>query len=340
MVEFDTGMAVAKLADVPAAARAVEELGFSGLWTAETGHDPYLPIALAAEHTSRIQLGTSIAVAFPRSPMVHAMTAWDLAQQSGGRFILGLGTQVRGHNKRRFGINWNKPGPQLREMITMIRAVWDCFQNGTPPSFQGEYYQFTLMTPFFNGGPIDHPEIPIYIAGVNPYICRLAGEVCDGFHVHPLHSIEYVEKCVKPWIAEGAAKTGRDPGQVKLASTCFTIVGDTEEEQDALRAMVRSQISFYASTPAYKPVLAAHGWEDVGPMLTQKSREGDWGGMADLITDEMLDVFAVTGTWDEIAGKMKQRYEGVLDRIGFYIPFRPGQDEARWQKVVSAFAAG
>lgn len=339
MVEFDTGMVVSKLADVPAAARAVEELGFAGLWTAETGHDPYLPVALAAEHTSRIQLGTSIAVAFPRSPMVHAMTAWDLAQQSGGRFILGLGTQVRGHNKRRFGVNWSKPGPQLREMITMIRAVWDCFQNGTPPSFKGEYYEFTLMTPFFNGGPIDHPDIPIYIAGVNPYICRLAGESCDGFHVHPLHSVEYVENCVKPWIAEGAAKAGRDPAEVKLASTCFAIVGDTEEEQEALRGMVRSQISFYASTPAYKPVLSEHGWDDVAPMLTKKSREGDWAGMADLITDEMLDVFAVTGTWDEIADKMKQRYEGVLDRIGFYIPFQPGKDEERWSKVVSAFSA-
>jgi len=337
MVQLDTGLAVARLADVPAAAREVEELGFSGLWTAETSHDPYLPVALAAEHTSRIDLGTSIAVAFPRSPMVHAMTAWDLAQQSEGRFILGLGTQVRGHNKRRFGVNWQKPGPQLREMIEMIRAAWDCFQNGTVPSFKGEYYEFTLMSPFFNPGPIQYPEIPIYIAGVNPYICRLAGEMCDGFHVHPLHSVEYVENFVRPWIAEGAAKAGRDPSSVQLASTCFTIVGDTEEEMDAMRQMVRSQISFYASTPAYKPVLAAHGWEDVAPHLTTKSRAGDWAGMADLITDEMLDVFTVTGTWSDIAGKMKARYEGVLDRIGFYVPFNPGRDTDRWKSLVASF---
>ena len=321
MVELDTGISVSKL------------------WTAETGHDPYLPIALAAEHTDHIKLGTSIAVAFPRSPMIHAMTAWDLAQQSGGRFILGLGTQVRGHNKRRFGVNWSKPGPQLREMIQMIRAVWDCFQNGAKPAFKGEFYEFTLMTPFFNPGPIEHPDIPIYIAGVNPYICRLAGELCDGFHVHPLHSVEYVEQYVKPWIAEGAARAGRSAQDVKLASTCFTIVGDTEEERDALRQMVRSQISFYASTPAYKGVFGAHGWEDVAPRLTEKSRVGDWGGMAELITDEMLDVFSVTGTWEDIAEKMQRRYDGVLDRIGFYIPFQAGQDEERWRRVVAAFGA-
>jgi len=159
-MKFDTGLAARTLSEVPATARAAEEMGFDGIWTAETGHDPYLPVALAAEHTSRISLGTSIAVAFPRSPLVHAMTAWDLQALSGGRFILGLGTQVKGHNERRFGVKWESPGPRLREMIQMIRAVWDCFQNGTRPRFEGRFYNFTLMTPFFHGGPIEHPEIP------------------------------------------------------------------------------------------------------------------------------------------------------------------------------------
>jgi probable F420-dependent oxidoreductase len=186
-MKLDAGLA-ASLKDVPAAARAAEETGFDALWSAETGHDPYLPLLLAAEHTERIKLGTAIAVAFPRSPLIHAMTAWDLQAASDGRFSLGLGTQVKGHNERRFGIKWESPGPRLREMIQMIRAAWDCFQNGTKPSFEGKFYRFTLMTPFFQPQPIEHPNIPIYIAGVNDYMCRLAGEMCDGFHVHLLSS--------------------------------------------------------------------------------------------------------------------------------------------------------
>src|SRR5262245_37432719 len=167
------------LHDVAAQAKAAEAMGFDALWTAETAHDPFFPLLLAAEHTERIKLGTAIAVAFPRSPMVLAQIGWDLQAASKGRFIMGLGTQVKGHNERRFGVRWEHPGPKLREMIQMMRAIWDCWQNGTRPSFTGKFYNFTLMTPFFNPGPIEHPHIPIYIAGVNEYICRLAGELCD-----------------------------------------------------------------------------------------------------------------------------------------------------------------
>jgi probable F420-dependent oxidoreductase len=335
-MKIDTGLAARSLADVPAAARAAEEMGFDGVWTAETAHDPYLPVVLAAEHTRRVELGTSIAVAFPRSPLVHAMTAWDLQALSGGRFILGLGTQVKGHNERRFGVKWESPGPRLREMVQMIRAVWDCFQNGTRPRFEGRFYNFTLMTPFFHGGPIEHPRIPIYIAGVNEYICRLAGELCDGFHVHPLHSVRYVEEVVRPQIEAGARKAGRPAGSCVLASTVFVIVGDTDEERAKMDGVVRQQLAFYASTPAYRPVLDLHGWGDVGPELTERSKRGDWTGMADLITDEMLTAFAVTGTWDKIGAALRARCEGVLDRVGFYFPFRADDPPERWQRVLSS----
>jgi probable F420-dependent oxidoreductase len=300
-MKLDTGLAAATLKDVPAAARAAEDAGFDAVWTAETGHDPYFPIVLAAEHTKRVKLGTSIAVAFPRSPMVHAMIAWDLQALSNGRFILGLGTQVKGHNERRFGIKWESPGPRLREMIQMIRAAWDSFQNGTRPRFEGKFYNFTLMTPFFNGGPIEHPHIPIYIAGVNEYMCRLAGELCEGFHVHPFHSVKYLNETIRPNIARGAEKAGRSAADCKLSTSAFVIVGDSEEERAALKGIVKQQISFYASTPAYRPVLEAHGWGDVQEKLNDMTRKGDWGGMANLITDDMLEVYATTGTWSEPA---------------------------------------
>lgn len=336
-MKLDTGLATATLKDVPEAARAAEEAGFDGVWTAETAHDAYLPLAIAAEHTTRLKLGTSIAVAFPRSPLAHAMLAWDLQALSGGRFMLGLGTQVRAHNERRFGIKWEKPVKRLREMIQVIRASWDTFQNNARPSFKGEFYEFTLMTPFFNPGPIEHPEIPIYIAGVNELMCRLAGELCDGFHVHPFHTVKYLNEMVLPNIEQGAAKTGRDARACKLSTSAFVIVGDSAEERKKMEAPAKQQIAFYASTPQYKAVLDAHGWGDVQAQLNDKARSGDWAGMADLITDEMLDVFAVTGTWDEIAGRIRAKYDGLLDRVGFYIPYRKGEKADRWAKVIRAF---
>ncbi|MBY0278484.1 TIGR03617 family F420-dependent LLM class oxidoreductase [Candidatus Binatia bacterium] len=336
-MKLDTGLAAASLKDVPAAARAAEEAGFDGVWTAETAHDAYLPLAIAAEHTTKLKLGTSIAVAFPRSPLAHAMLAWDLQALSGGRFMLGLGTQVRAHNERRFGIKWEKPVKRLREMIQVIRASWDTFQNNARPSFKGEFYEFTLMTPFFNPGPIEHPEIPIYIAGVNELMCRLAGELCDGFHVHPFHSVKYLNEMVLPNIEAGAKKSGRDAKTCKLSTSAFVIVGDSAEERKKMEAPAKQQIAFYASTPQYKAVLDAHGWGDTQAQLNEKARAGDWGGMANLITDEMLDVFAVTGTWDDIAGKIHAKYDGLLDRVGFYIPYKAGEKSDRWGKIIRAF---
>src|SRR5215210_5057236 len=204
------------LRSVGGTARAAEELGFAGLWTSETKHDAFLPLAIAANETHEIELGTSVAIAFSRSPMETAQTAWDLQDLSDGRFVLGLGTQVKAHITRRFSMPWDRPAARLREYILALRAIWESFQGEGPLKFEGEFFTHTLMTPFFNPGPIEHPEIPIYIAGVNTRLARLAGEACDGFHVHPFHSPEYVRQTVKPSITESAEAVGRDPGQVTL----------------------------------------------------------------------------------------------------------------------------
>ncbi|MFQ5521789.1 MAG: TIGR03617 family F420-dependent LLM class oxidoreductase, partial [Candidatus Methylomirabilia bacterium] len=293
-MKLDIGLLTHDLTRIGDYARTVEAMGFDCLWSAETQHDPFLPLAVAASTTSRIALGTSIAVAFPRSPMILAHCAWDLQGASGGRFILGLGTQVKGHNERRFSVKWEAPGPRLREVILALRAVWDCWQNGTKLNFKGKYYSFDLMTPFFNPGPIERPKIPIYIAGVNRYMCRLAGELCDGLHVHPFNSPKYLREFAHPAVEEGLAKSGRTRGDFTFATSAFVIVADTEKELADARQVVKQQIAFYASTRTYEPVLAAHGWQDLIPKLHRKSVEGDWQGMADLITDEMVDTYAVT----------------------------------------------
>ncbi len=337
-MELDATLMPCALRDVPQVARAAEEAGFDALWIPETSHDPFLAIALAAEHTKEIKLGTAVAVAFPRSPMTFAMTAWDLQQLSGGRFILGLGTQVKGHNERRFGIRWEAPGPKLREMILTIRAIWDCWQNGAKPDYVGKYYQFTLMTPFFSPGPIEHPDIPIYIAGVNEYMCRLAGELCQGFHIHPFHSVKYLREFALAEIEAGAAKAGRKLSDVTLTTSAFVITGADQDEMERSKAAVRSQLSFYASTRTYRKVLELHGWGEVADLLNEKAAAGDWSGMADLITDDMLEVYAVTGRPDEIGPKLREKYNGILNRINLYLPFHPGSDLAFWRELKAALA--
>ena len=226
-MKLDMTIAIEDLRDVPALAREAETLGVDGLWTAETRHDPFLPLALAAEHTQRVSLGTAIAVAFPRSPTVVAHAAWDLQAASGGRVILGLGTQVKGHMERRFSVKWTAPGPRLREYILALRAVWDAWQTRGPVAFRGEHYSITLTTPFFAPGPIEHPRIPIYIAAVNAYNLRLAGELCEGVHLHPFHSVKYLREFALPHIEAGLAKTGRPRRAIELACSVFMITGET-----------------------------------------------------------------------------------------------------------------
>ena len=320
-------------------ARAADALGFAGLWASETKHDAFLPLAIAADATQRIELGTSVAIAFSRSPMEVAQTAWDLQDLSGGRFILGLGTQVRAHIRRRFSMPWDRPVARLREYVRALRAIWDSFQTGGPLRFDGEFYRHTLMTPFFNPGPIEHPAIPVHIAGVNTGLATLAGEICDGFHAHPFHSPEYLRKTVKPAIARGAQKVGRDPESVELATSVFVITGESSEEIGMQREKLRSQISFYASTPSYRTVLEVHGLEEAGERLGELARDKKWDEMPGLVTDEMLRTFAVEAAPDEIGPALRDRYEGLIERVALYLPFVPGERDDLWRATISALHA-
>lgn len=331
---LDVGMRDYDLQAVPDYARKVEAIGYDCLWTSETQHDPFLPLAIATTATSFIKLGTSIAVAFPRSPMVIAYTAWDIQKASAGRFILGLGSQVKAHNQRRFSVKFESPGPKLREVVLALRAIWECWQKGTPLRFRGEFYNFDLMTPFFNPGPIAHPKIPIFIAGVNRYMCRMAGEACDGLHVHPFHTPKYLREYVHPAVEEGLRASARSREDFAYATSSFVVVGDAERERSENAEAVRQQIAFYASTRTYEPVLAAHGWEGIGPELHKKSLEGDWKGMTRLITDEMLDVIAVSGTYESIGRKLRERYAGLVDRISLYQPHETSVNESRLAALV------
>src|SRR3990167_8996368 len=236
------------LKSIPDDAGRVGALGYDCLWSSETQHDPFLPLAVAATVTSRIKLGTAIAVAFPRSPMITAHIAWDLQKASNGRLLLGLGSQVKGHNERRFSVKFESPGPKMREVVLALRAIWDCWQNGTKLNFKGQFYRFDLMTPFFNPGPIADPRVPVYIAGVNQYMCRIAGEVCDGLHVHPFNSPKYLREYVHPAVNEGLRASGRKREDFTYITSTFAVVGDTEQELRQARQSVRQQIAFYAST--------------------------------------------------------------------------------------------
>jgi probable F420-dependent oxidoreductase len=316
-------------------ARAAEAIGFAGLWTQETQHNPFFPLAIAAEHTERIELGTAVAIAFPRSPMVMAQLAWDLQALSRGRFILGLGTQVRAHIERRFGMPWDAPLARLRDYVGALRAIWSSFQTGGKLDYRGEHYHHTLITPFFNPGPIADPRIPIYIAGVNEGLARLAGEICEGFHIHPFHSVKYINEIVRPQVAAGAARSGRSPSDVALVSSVFAITGPNATAIETMRRMVREQIAFYASTPTYRVVLERHGWQDVGEQLSRLAAAKRWSEMGALIGDDMLEVFAVEAPLDRIGRAIRARYDGVLDRIFVYMPYVPGELDDAWRDIAA-----
>ena len=333
-LRLDLGVHAIGLRAVADEARRAEAMGFGCLWSAETKHDPFLPLAVAAVNTERLQLGTAIAVAFPRSPMVLAHTAWDLQKASGGRFALGLGTQVKAHNERRFAVRWEPPGPRLREVVLALRAIWECWQNGTPLDFRGASYRFDLMTPFFNPGPIEHPRIPIYLAAVNPYMCRLAGELGDGIHIHSFHSAKYLREVIHPAMAEGRRASGRSTRAFTVRASTMVVLGDTPEEVERNRQAVKQQIAFYASTRTYQAVLAVHGLDHLVPQLHAKSLAGDWKGMADLISDEALDHFAVTATWETLGAKLRERYDGICDRTQLYPSFQPSLDDPRFAALV------
>ncbi len=330
-MKLDAALPPVQLKDVPAIAKAAEEIGFDALWTQETQHDPFLPCALIAEHSSRMKFGTAIAVSFARSPANLAYTAWDLAAQSGGRFILGLGTQVKSHIERRFGMQWPESVTgKLREQIQAMRALWDCWQNGTKLNFRGEYYKLTLMSPFFNPGKIECPNIPIYIAGVNTGLAKLAGEICDGFHAHPFNSPRYLKEIMLPAIDEGAKKTNRKKQDVTVSVTAFVATSSEEEN------FARAQLSFYASTPSYRSVMDFHGWGEVAEKLSAHAAKGEWAEMPLLITEEMLNEFCVVTSTEKLASELKKRYDGIADRLTLYSPFVPGERDEFWRGLAKS----
>ena len=302
---------------IAAAAREVEDLGFDVATVPEAGHDPYLPLAIIAEHTRNITLATNVAISFPRSPMVTAQVAWDVQQLSGGRFQLGLGTQVKGHNERRYAAPWTAPpGPRMREYVLCLKAMFESFQNPKKrSSFEGEHYRFTLMPPFFNPGPIEHPKIPIYIAAVNTYMARLAGELCDGIRVHPISTFSHNREVLIPNVEKGAAKSGRKLSDVDVVGCPFLAVSGDEAGLEAAKAAVKQRIAFYSSTRTYHSVLDFHGWTDVGQELHRLSLEGKWMEMPKLVTDEMLEEFAIVAVGDDLAPKLKERSQGIFTSI-------------------------
>lgn len=330
-MRLDAALPPTHLNQVAEIARAAEGLGFDTLWATETMHDPFLPGALACEHTQRLRFGTAVAIAFARSPANLAYTAWDLAQFSSGRFILGLGTQVKAHIERRFGMPWpDSVVGKLREQIAAIRAFWNTWQTGDKLNFRGEHYKLTLMSPFFNPGRIQHPEVPIYIAGVNTGLARLAGETAQGFHVHPLHTQRYLDEVVLPAIAEGAAKTGRARQECKISISAFAVTSPQEN------LFVRAQIAFYASTPSYRAVMSLHGWEEIAEKLSGLASRGEWSEMPELINDEMLQAFAVVADPADLPAALSERYKGVADHLALYLPFIPGERDEFW-KVLLAY---
>jgi probable F420-dependent oxidoreductase len=321
----------------------LEAAGYGTILVPEAGHDPFLPIMTLAEHTSRPKLGTGIAIAFPRSPMVTAQIAWDLQRFSGGRFLLGLGSQVRAHNERRYSTAWpSPPGPRLREYILCLKAIFNTFQTGARPDFQGEHYQFSLISPFFNPGPLEvggqqtadgrqQAEPPIYLSAVNRVMCRVVGELCDGIRMHPLNTPGYIRDVIRPAIEEGCRRSGRDISEIDIVANPFCITGETDEELAEARTLIRRHMSFYAATKTYFAVLEHHGWLETGEKLVRLSREGRWDAMEGSVTDEMVDELAISAKFEDLPGAIRARYGGLVTSVNlvFGPPYQELQERQR-----------
>jgi probable F420-dependent oxidoreductase len=327
-----------QMSDAAAAAAEAEAAGYDGIWSVETSHDPFFPLLLAAGATERLELGTGIAVAFARSPMVMAGIANDLQAYTEGRFVLGLGSQIKPHITKRFSMPWSdKPAAQMREYVMAMRAIWDCWHNGTELDFRGDHYTHTLMTPFFDPGPNPYGVPKVTLAGVGPMMTQVAGETCDGFLCHAFTTEAYFREVTLPALEKGMAKVGRSREDFEVSGPGFVVTGTTEEEMDAAREGVKGQIAFYGSTPAYRGVLEQHGWGDLQTELNAMSKDGRWKEMGALIDDEILDAFAVIGEPEEIAPRWKARWGGLVDRLSFYAPYKA--DPERWSAVLAAFRA-
>ena len=314
-MKIDAPMLVDNPLDAVTLGGELEAAGFDGLYSLEGPHDPFLPLAMAAQGTERAELITAIAVAFARNPMTLANLGYDMNLLSNGRFILGLGTQIRPHIEKRFSMTWSKPASRMREMVQAIRAIWDCWEGNSKLDFRGEFYTHTIMNQNFNPGP--HPlGLPrIYLAGFGERMVQVCGEVADGFLVHPLHTRKFLLEYSLPALQRGLDIAGRSLDSFDVSVQCLTAVGTTEEQVEQSRAMVRQMIAFYGSTPAYRPALDAEGMGELQPELNRLSKEGDWAGMTALVTDEVLDTIAICGTPDEVARKLVDSYGDFAQRI-------------------------
>jgi probable F420-dependent oxidoreductase len=310
-----------------------EQTGYDGVWSAETNHDPFLPIAVGAAATEKLEFGTGIAVAFARNPMTLAVVANDLQLLTKGRFMLGMGSQIKPHITKRFSMPWSHPAPRMRELVLAIRAIWKTWETGEPLAFRGEFYTHTLMTPFFDPGPNPHGNPKILLAGVGEHMTEVAGEVADGFLVHAFSTERYLREVSLPALERGAAKAGKTRLDLTVSYPGFVATGPDEQSMEAAITGVRQQIAFYGSTPAYRPVLDLHGWGDLQPELNTLSKRGDWVKMGELIDDDVLNAFAVVGPPDKIAPELRNRFEGMVDRFSFYAPYKV--DPELWKDMLA-----
>ncbi len=317
-------------------ARLAERVGYDALWTAEVNHDPFFPLVRAADTTERLELGTAITVAFARSPMTLAVAANDLQAQSQGRFLLGLGSQIKPHIEKRFSMPWSHPAPRMREMVQAIRAIWASWADGSKLAFRGEFYRHTLMTPMFDPGPNPFGNPPIFVAGVGEHMTEVAGEVADGFLAHPFGTDRYIREVTIPALERGLAKAGKTRTDMQVSYQGMVVTGADEADFAAATKAAKTQLAFYGSTPAYRPVLELHGWGALQTELNTLSKRGQWEAMADLIDDEMLRTFAVVAELDQIAGLVRSRFDGLIDRFSFYGNNFP-VDPERWAGVLAGF---
>ncbi len=331
------GLPIRRIHDL---AQEVEDAGFSGLWMTEGGRSAYNLCTAAALATDHLELGTAIAVAFPRSPMITAQVAWELQEATGGRFVLGLGTQVKAHIERRYASAFEHPGPRIREYVLAVKAIFRAFRGREPLAFAGDFYSFSLLPEMWSPGAIDVADPPVYVAAVNPWMCAMIGEVADGVHVHPLHSVRYIEEVVQPAIARGAAQADRDPDSIAYVCPLLTIVGDTEDERAKWRERARLQLAFYGSTRTYAKVFELHGWPGTSERLHELQARADFAGMAATVTDEMLAVFTVDAPWDSLADAIIDRYTGIADRVVCYFATASWEHHPeireRWAEVARA----
>lgn len=315
-----TGLPNEDLTKVPESVQRSEATGYDMVTTQENRHDPFLPLAVAAVASDRIQLATSISIAFARSPMVFANLGWDLQKASAGRFVLGLGSQVKGHNERRFSVPWSAPAPRLKECVQSIRAIWACWSSGEKLDFQGEHYQFSLMTPNFTPEPMDPSPPPITIAAVGPAMMRVAGEVCDGARLHGFCTRRYLESVALPRLEKALAGSGRERSSFEISGGGFVATGATDEAVARAFEWIRIRVGFYGSTRAYWPVFEAHGLEALGEKLNHMSKTGQWDAMAAEVSDDVVHLFAAVARHDELAAAMEARFGGLVDTVGAGTP--------------------